>query len=168
MEKNKKLALVFAGLVLTLSGGVFALYYTGNFSSPIAWGIPSIAGLLVIFLAISISILRKKQSEQSEIMIETHEYESHAISESRDYQCYWCGYPLKQQGEFCTGCGKRLLRCTVCKLPISFGDEVGKCSLCESIGHFNHLFEWVKTKGFCPHCLQKIPTQAIIVSSDLK
>ena len=64
-------------------------------------------------------------------------------------------------------CKFSLVICNVCKLPISFGEEIGFCSLCESEGHLNHLQEWVKSQGKCPKCLQKIPLEAIIQSENV-
>ncbi|MBK5112820.1 MAG: hypothetical protein KGD59_01090 [Candidatus Heimdallarchaeota archaeon] len=168
MEKNKKIALIIGVLIFALSGGVFTLFYSGNITSMSSWGTVSVAGVIVLFIAIGISITRKKRSEQSQDIKITTEFESIAYKKSKHYNCFWCGYPLEKQGEFCSDCGKKLLRCTVCKLPISFGDTIGKCSLCESIGHFTHLFEWVKTKGSCPHCLQHLPTQAILAVTEVK
>jgi hypothetical protein len=167
MENNKKTSLVIGGLVLTLFGGVFALFYSGNAPST-SWGTISVVGLVVLFIAIGISITRNKRSEQSQDIQITPELESMTYEKSRHNNCFWCGYPLEKISEFCPDCGKKLLRCIVCKLPISFGDTVGKCSLCESIGHFTHLFEWAKTKGTCPHCLQYLPTQAILAVTEMK
>ncbi|MHA1435210.1 MAG: hypothetical protein ACTSO7_15315 [Candidatus Heimdallarchaeota archaeon] len=62
----------------------------------------------------------------------------------------------------CTSCGKEILKCVVCKLPISFGEEIGKCSLCEAKGHLVHMEEWVKTQGKCPYCQQELPLQGVI------
>ncbi|HUT81414.1 MAG TPA: HEAT repeat domain-containing protein [Candidatus Bathyarchaeia archaeon] len=76
--------------------------------------------------------------------------------------CYHCGYPIDKSYKLCPDCGKPVLKCEVCKLPISFGDDIGFCPLCESKGHLVHLQEWVKTNGNCPHCMQKIPIEGIV------
>ena len=77
--------------------------------------------------------------------------------------CYYCGMPLDPADLVnCSTCEKEILKCNVCKLPISFGEELGQCSLCESLGHLTHFEEWVKTQGKCPTCLQDIPLQGVI------
>lgn len=76
--------------------------------------------------------------------------------------CYYCGMPFDSIDLLtCSSCQKDILKCSVCKLPISFGEEIGQCNLCETKGHLHHLEEWVKTQGKCPNCLQEIPLQAI-------
>jgi len=74
-----------------------------------------------------------------------------------------CGDPIEKFDEgSCVSCQKVLLRCSVCKLPISFGEEAGYCSLCESPAHIDHLQEWLKTQGKCPKCRQKLPLEGIV------
>jgi len=83
--------------------------------------------------------------------------------------CFYCGLPLEFGEEKCSSCNKAIIKCNVCKLAISFGDEAGKCSLCESIGHMDHFQEWVKTQGKCPTCMQKLPIDGIVpISEEIK
>ncbi|MHA1200301.1 MAG: hypothetical protein ACTSQF_13325, partial [Candidatus Heimdallarchaeaceae archaeon] len=81
---------------------------------------------------------------------------------SKYYSCYQCGFPIERSTEVCPDCKSDIPNCVVCKLPISFGDEIGSCSLCEAPGHLSHLQEWVKTQGKCPVCLQKLPVEGIV------
>ncbi|NHJ85169.1 MAG: hypothetical protein FK734_06890 [Asgard group archaeon] len=76
--------------------------------------------------------------------------------------CFYCGTPLKSDSKYCLECGKEIVFCSVCKLPISFGDEIGKCVFCEVRGHYSHLMEWMKVKGTCPTCMKKWPADGII------
>ncbi|MHA1743218.1 MAG: hypothetical protein ACTSV6_03080 [Candidatus Heimdallarchaeota archaeon] len=76
--------------------------------------------------------------------------------------CYWCGTPVETQATVCPSCGKELLRCVICKLPISFEDDVGACSFCEAKGHLTHFEEWVKSQGKCPSCLRDLPLEGIV------
>ncbi len=85
-----------------------------------------------------------------------------SFKEASEYTCYYCGYPIENSFKLCPDCGQTTIHCTVCKLPINFGEDIGFCSLCESKGHLSHLQEWVKTKGICPHCMQKIPLEGIV------
>jgi len=80
----------------------------------------------------------------------------------KHYTCYNCGLPIEQNTKSCPDCNKAILVCSVCKLPISFGETVGSCSLCETKGHLIHMQEWVKTQGKCPVCLQALPIEGIV------
>ncbi|NHJ38590.1 MAG: hypothetical protein FK731_01060 [Asgard group archaeon] len=85
-----------------------------------------------------------------------------SFKEVSHYTCYYCGYPIERDFKLCPDCGEKVLRCEVCKLPISFGDDIGFCPICESKSHLIHLQEWVKTNGNCPHCMKKIPLEGIV------
>lgn len=83
------------------------------------------------------------------------------------YTCYSCGYPNEVTSKICCECSEKMLICNVCKLPITFGDDMGKCSLCEKIGHLVHLQEWTKVHGKCPSCLQDLPIEGVVPISDV-
>ncbi|NHK31147.1 MAG: hypothetical protein FK730_07330 [Asgard group archaeon] len=84
------------------------------------------------------------------------------IDRSKYYTCYFCGEPLERDSKNCPSCKKEIPYCIVCKLPISFGDDLGKCSLCEGIAHYIHFHEWIKIMSKCPKCQQKIPIEGIV------
>ncbi len=91
------------------------------------------------------------------------------IAISKEYICYYCGYPIENESKNCLSCNKAVEICMVCKLPISFGEEAGKCSLCEAKGHMAHFQEWVKVKGKCPTCMKDLPIEGIVpLSTELK
>ena len=48
------------------------------------------------------------------------------------YSCFECGFPIERTTEICPECKNIIDKCDVCKLPISFGDSIGKCRLCET------------------------------------
>ncbi len=75
--------------------------------------------------------------------------------------CYYCGELISKTQKICSSCKKDILKCSVCKLPISQNQEIGQCPRCESQAHLTHLFEWIKTQGKCPVCLQKITIDSI-------
>jgi len=79
------------------------------------------------------------------------------------HTCYYCAEPLEDGTETCPNCTKEILKCMVCKLDINFGDTIGKCSLCEAVGHLAHLQEWLKVNGKCPHCQQQLPLEGIVL-----
>ena len=76
-------------------------------------------------------------------------------------KCYHCGHPITKTQKICSNCKNGILKCSVCKLPISENQEIGKCPHCENKAHITHLFEWVKTQGKCPICLQDIKMDSI-------
>jgi len=96
-------------------------------------------------------------------------YSLTSSSYSKKYNCNNCGMPIEKEDKVCSGCNKVILKCNVCKLPISFGEAAGKCSLCETQGHLSHLQEWVKIKGKCPTCQKKLPIEGIVpLSAELE
>lgn len=84
------------------------------------------------------------------------------IAISKEYICYYCGYPIEKESKSCSNCNEKVLSCIVCKLPISFGEESGKCYFCEGSGHLSHIQEWVKVKGKCPTCLKELTVTGIV------
>lgn len=77
--------------------------------------------------------------------------------------CYNCGMPVDATDlSNCPNCDNEIIECNLCKSPISYGEELGQCSLCEVFGHLKHLEEWVKKHGICPTCLQEISLQGVI------
>jgi hypothetical protein len=76
--------------------------------------------------------------------------------------CFYCGFPIERDTKICPGCAKTIKYCAVCKLPISFGEQAGKCSLCETWSHLDHMQEWIKVNGTCPSCLQRLPVEGIV------
>ncbi|NHJ47658.1 MAG: hypothetical protein FK733_07715 [Asgard group archaeon] len=79
--------------------------------------------------------------------------------------CFFCGSPLDKKTNSCPKCSQEVLKCSVCKLPISHNDQTATCPKCESKAHLSHLYEWVKTQGKCPTCLQDIKLRNLILSS---
>ncbi len=84
------------------------------------------------------------------------------IGSNKYSNCYYCGHPLEREEQICPDCNNEQIICSVCKLPVVFGDDVGSCSLCEAKGHLIHLQEWIKTQGKCPVCLQSLPLEGIV------
>jgi len=83
-------------------------------------------------------------------------------SKTKVYTCYVCGKPIEKSNSICSQCGNTVIKCIVCKLPINKDAQIGQCPLCKSNAHFSHLYEWIKTQGKCPHCLQAVLVETII------
>jgi len=133
----------------------------GSPSNLMLWlGIGLSAGVIVVILPLSIVIARKRMIAKRELI-----KRDAAISQLTS--CYHCGYPIRKDATTCEDCGKEIIRCVVCKLPVSLGDTLGQCSLCEAKAHYEHMLDWVQKRGKCPHCQQKVPEDSVIaISSD--
>jgi len=84
---------------------------------------------------------------------------------AKKYLCYNCGADIDKKDITCKTCNEKILRCTICKLLISFGEEIGKCKHCDGVNHLSHLQEWIKIKGKCPTCQKKLTQEEILLSS---
>jgi hypothetical protein len=78
------------------------------------------------------------------------------------HSCFYCSQPIDTSNKKCPHCGKEVISCSVCKLPISKNDSIVECPKCHTKAHLAHLFEWLKSKGTCPHCMQKILPDELI------
>lgn len=47
-------------------------------------------------------------------------------------------------------------QCSVCKRPIGKSIEAVQCQQCRSMAHYPHIGEWLRIKGVCPVCKQKM------------
>jgi len=72
-----------------------------------------------------------------------------------DGKCAYCGAILTG-GDSCTSCGRLREKCEVCRRPIQFGDEIGRCMHCQRVFHYSHLKETVKVTGKCPVCREPL------------
>lgn len=49
-----------------------------------------------------------------------------------------------------------LKSCLICKADFTEDDQILACPYCMYGSHKSHIEEWVKVKGNCPNCLEKI------------
>ncbi|NHJ50013.1 MAG: hypothetical protein FK733_19630 [Asgard group archaeon] len=110
----------------------------------------------VLFVIIPVVIVMSRRS----ILAKRERLKREAVSVF--YSCRHCGIPINKDAIVCDDCGKDILRCVICKLPVSFGEKIGQCSLCQAQGHLEHMQDWVSEKNKCPYCLQEIPVESII------
>ncbi|MFX1520453.1 MAG: zinc ribbon domain-containing protein [Promethearchaeota archaeon] len=93
----------------------------------------------------------------SEAGISDSEVEGEIIpSTMEELACPACGESYPSDSQFCPHCGEERENCTVCLLPMTPGSEITKCPHCDGLAHKDHLQEWVKIKGFCPKCKNKL------------
>jgi predicted RNA-binding Zn-ribbon protein involved in translation (DUF1610 family) len=71
-------------------------------------------------------------------------------------KCFYCGLEIPRDAEYCPHCGESRVRCSVCLGDIASGDQFVKCPNCGVLSHRNHMLEWIKVKGYCPNCRQKL------------
>lgn len=56
---------------------------------------------------------------------------------------------------------KKLDVCSICKWLIHSKDDLIECPRCNSPFHQNHLLEWIKMKGDCPVCRERLSSSMI-------
>lgn len=112
--------------------------------------------------------LSEVDKEGKKILTQQQKTTTILVKSETTLTCFYCGFPIEKHFKLCPDCGKKVVKCIVCKLPVTFGEEVGKCSLCEAKGHIAHMQEWVKTQGKCPVCLQSLPVEGIVPEELLK
>lgn len=84
----------------------------------------------------------------------------------RTIRCFSCGEERTNVNKPCSNCGVDTVQCSVCKLAISFGSNYLECSHCQNIAHREHLLEWIKVKGTCPICQQKLVVDNLTVAQE--
>ncbi len=76
---------------------------------------------------------------------------------SRKPNCIYCGSAVLENAKFCIFCGKDIIeKCSVCNRDIISGDQIVRCPSCHIPSHRDHLLEWIKIKGYCPNCKEKL------------
>jgi transcription elongation factor Elf1 len=71
-------------------------------------------------------------------------------------KCFYCGLEIPRDAEYCPHCGEARVRCSVCLGDIASGEQFVKCPYCGILCHRDHLSEWIKVKGYCPNCRQRL------------
>ena len=61
----------------------------------------------------------------------------------------------------CLNCGKKAPYCEICKNIIVAGQKIVQVIDCGHIFHKEHIQEWIKVKGTCPVCKEKINEESI-------
>ena len=75
---------------------------------------------------------------------------------SRTFHCPFCDGKIKKTTQFCPHCGRAVITCWVCTLPIQADEEVATCPHCSNIFHYSHLNAWIQMKQVCPVCKKPI------------
>jgi len=78
----------------------------------------------------------------------------------RENVCTSCGAKVPEGLDACLECGEIVVRCALCKFIIS-PREACYCPYCNCSFHRDHLLEWIKIKGSCPHCARRISREEV-------
>ncbi|MFB0559831.1 MAG: right-handed parallel beta-helix repeat-containing protein [Candidatus Lokiarchaeia archaeon] len=81
---------------------------------------------------------------------------------TRRPQCVYCGCELSENAKFCPLCGKAIAICSVCNRDILSGEVFVECPYCHVPSHRDHLLEWIKVKGYCPNCKERLSRLDIV------
>jgi|GEM_PF-2009760 len=68
--------------------------------------------------------------------------------------CPICGAFVKRSAISCKNCGEKFQTCIVCNFSIL--ESLVETPCCQSFAHRSHLKEWLKIKGKCPNCGEKL------------
>ena len=89
-------------------------------------------------------------------IVDENLFEKLYLEAEKEIQCVFCGGQIAKDIQHCAWCGTEIPRCLVCRSPIYYRDEFVKCPYCGSFAHGTHLIEWVKVKGHCPYCRERL------------
>lgn len=71
-------------------------------------------------------------------------------------RCVYCGLEVPENANYCPRCHGIIANCSVCSQNIASGDRFLECPHCGTLSHRDHLLEWIKVKGYCPSCKNKL------------
>ncbi len=72
------------------------------------------------------------------------------------FRCIECGEVITGGEATCPECGAKQKQCTVCQQFIGQEELYNQCPHCKQLAHRTHLLEWLKIKGICPYCKEKL------------
>ncbi len=78
------------------------------------------------------------------------------------FRCLECGEFITYGKAVCSKCGEKQKRCIVCQQFIGQEELYSKCPHCKQLAHRVHLLEWVKVKGSCPYCKEKLRKEELV------
>jgi hypothetical protein len=58
-------------------------------------------------------------------------------------------------------------RCAVCSYWVYPGEQVALCPACRAQGHRTHMLEYVKAKGTCPVCSQRLSSTHLLHATSI-
>lgn len=84
-----------------------------------------------------------------------------AVQEDKEKNiCLYCSGKIEEVDDqglgVCSNCGKKTPLCDICKNPMTSDQPLLLFETCGHIYHKEHILEWIKIKGTCPICKDKI------------
>ncbi len=80
--------------------------------------------------------------------------------------CYYCNAELTKPDDdgpiVCLNCGKKTRSCEICKKYMVAGEKLVQVISCGHVFHKDHILEWIKVKGICPICKERMNEESII------
>ena len=77
------------------------------------------------------------------------------INITSSIRCPNCQNKFDKSSTFCSHCGEKILKCSICLLPL-LNENTGTCPSCNNTFHLNHIEEVIKVTGKCPICKEKL------------
>lgn len=71
-------------------------------------------------------------------------------------KCFECNAILNNFREPCPNCFARPPQCSVCRSKMNSSESILVCPHCSNSAHSNHIGEWLKIKGVCPMCRNRL------------
>ena len=97
---------------------------------------------------------KAQSSESSPIKVNSTSHTSQP-SKNLERNCLVCGTP-STEGNYCSFCGTAFHTCPICRKHIWQGEQVIECPMCGTVAHTPHILEWLRVKGTCPNCREKL------------
>ena len=126
------------------------LYKSNRSLNPLIYSALGLVGIGILFVFSDLFERSEEVSEQQIIFEVKH------TSSTRRPKCLYCGSEILENANFCIFCGEARAICSVCNLDIIPGDPIVRCPHCGVLNHKDHLLEWIKVRGYCPNCREKL------------
>ena len=72
----------------------------------------------------------------------------------KKFACPTCGAALEPHESSCPACGSTFPSCIICRRPVQA--NLTKTPCCGAYAHEPHLKEWIRIRGTCPMCREKL------------
>jgi len=114
----------------------------------------NIVGILIVILVVSIFVcfvkFRDEDDEDLSLVAEAEIVEEVPLV----LYCPYCDAEIQAGSLSCENCKEEFRTCIICNFPV-LSDFV-KTPCCDVYAHRSHLREWLKIKGKCPNCGEKL------------
>ncbi len=110
------------------------------------------------------NLAENRKTENEQIRMDKVTYNQGVII--KKISCFYCNAELTKPDDdgpiICLNCGKKTRSCEICKEYMITGDKLVQVISCGHVFHKNHILEWIKVKGICPICKERINEESIV------